>query len=114
MQTWRPATSAAEVKDFEQLVGPNQHNLPVNVKPLGCFFLFLPSKFSQIRLQKQTDTPNTRSLPDTKQKEIPADELKAYLSILIMTSVSQKPRIECNHPADRNSVITGSVVKCQR
>ena len=39
-QTWWPATCTAEVKDFEQLVEPS-HSLPVNVQPLGCFFLFL-------------------------------------------------------------------------
>ena len=33
-------TCAAEVKDFEQLVGPN-HSHPVSVQPLDCFFLLL-------------------------------------------------------------------------
>ena len=63
-------------------------------------FCFCRQYFSQSRLQTQTDTPNTRSLPDPKQKEITAEEMKANLSILIMTSVSQRPRIECNRSAD--------------
>ena len=43
-QTWWPETRTAEVKDFEQPVGPN-HSLPVNAKPLDCFFLFLLSPY---------------------------------------------------------------------
>ena len=73
MQTWRLATRTAEVKtlaagvkDLEPPLGPD-HSLPVNSKPLGCFVTFLSSTFfSQNRQQKQTDTPITRSLPDTK------------------------------------------------
>ena len=66
---------AAEVKDFEQPVDLN-HSLPVSVKPLGYFFLYLSSIFFT-NSATETAMPNTKSLRDMKWRKITRDEMKA-------------------------------------
>ena len=78
---------AAEAKDCEQ--SPCQ--CPASGLVwffLGIFALFL-SSISFTNSATETDTSNTRSLPDTKQREITTDETKAYLSSLITKSKSE-------------------------
>ena len=102
-QTWRPATHAPDVKPFEKPVGPS-HSLPKAAKPLDYFFLFLPQTFFETASEETNRYARqkiaAKGTPDPLWSETTAEEIRAYLSILIMMGIKKQPRLWCYWSTD--------------
>ena len=102
-QTWRPATHAPNVKPFEKPVGPS-HSLPKAAKPLDYFFLFLPQTFFETASEETNRYARqkiaAKGTPDPLWSETTAEEIRVYLSILIMMGIKKQPRLWCYWSTD--------------
>ena len=112
-QTWQPATHAPKAKPFEKPGGWN-HTLPKDAKPLDCFFFFLPQTFLETASEETNRYARQKiaaeGTPDPLWTETTAEEIGAYLLILIMMGIKDNPIFGATGLLTCVSMIPGSAV----
>ena len=93
---WHATTQGPRVSDFTKVPGIT-HQLPVDATPLDFFHLFLPSAwFDKMAFQTNlyaTQKATQRGRPDPNWQPTTAEEMKAFVSILIMMGIKNQPRM---------------------
>jgi hypothetical protein len=95
--TWRSAGLPIAVKEFVLPAGP-VHSLPLNAKPLDYFLLFVPQHFFQTAADETNNYAKQKIaarglVNDPLWTDTTPEEIRAYLSILIMMGIKRLPRI---------------------